>query len=124
MKSSSSLKDEHIPDAAIQAHVLSRSGIDVRAVDIMHLNKEFRFPDQGDLFVRSNVTAEVQDMLPTIPEEIEAQLEMLSGPLPDVSIGLHCSEPRDCPFMQRCWPQSADHIAKLYRVGPKALRVI
>jgi predicted RecB family nuclease len=120
VKSASSLKDEHIPDAAVQAHVLSRSGIDVHAVDIMHLNKEFRFPDQGDLFVRSDVTAAVRDMLPSIPGEIEAQLDMLSGPLPDVPIGVHCSEPRDCPFMQRCWPQSADHITNLYLVGPKA----
>lgn len=119
VKSSSSLKDEHIPDAAVQAYVLGRSGIDVSAVDIMHLNKEFRFPDQGDLFVRSDITAEVQDMLPSIPDEIEAQLDMLAGPIPDVSIGLHCSEPRDCPFMQRCWPQSADHIANLHGVGAK-----
>ena len=76
VKSSSSLKDEHIPDTAVQAYVLGRSGIDVSAVDIMHLNKEFRFPDQGDLFVRSDVTAEVQDMLPLIPEKIEAQLDI------------------------------------------------
>jgi len=119
VKSSSSLKDEHIADAAVQAYVLSRSGIDVPAVDIMHLNKDFRFPDQGDLLARSDVTAAVRDVLPSIPEEIDAQLDMLNGPLPDVPIGLHCSEPRDCPFMQRCWPQSANHITKLYRVGAK-----
>jgi predicted RecB family nuclease len=119
VKSSSSLKDEHIADAAVQAYVLGRSGIDVPAVDIMHLNKEFRFPAQGDLFVRSDVTAAVREVLPSIPQEIDAQLDMLNGPLPDVPIGLHCSEPRDCPFMQRCWPQSANHITKLYRVGAK-----
>jgi hypothetical protein len=119
-KSASSLKEEeHVPDAAIQAYVVGQSGIDVRAVEVMHLNKEFRFPDQGELLVRSDVTEEVREMLPSIPGEIERQLEMLSGPIPDVRIGQHCSEPRDCPFMQRCWPQSPDHIANLYNVGPK-----
>ncbi len=119
VKSSSSLKDEHIPDAAIQAHVAQRSGVDVRAVEIMHLNKECRFPNLGNLLQRSDVTAQVTATLPTIPPEIEAQLEVLSGPLPDVAIGLHCCEPRECPFMERCWPQASDHIIRLYNVGPK-----
>lgn len=119
VKSSSSLKDEHIPDAAIQTHVARQNGIDVRGVDIMHLNKECRFPDLGTLLQRTDVTALVDDLLPTIPAEIEAQLEVLTGPLPDVALGLHCFEPRECPFMARCWPQDAGHITKLYNVGPK-----
>ncbi len=119
VKSSSSQKDEHIPDAAVQVHVAKQSGIDVRAVDIMHLNKECRFPDLGDLLQSSDATTPVNDMLPGIPAEIAAQLEVLRGSLPLVAIGLHCFEPRDCPFLERCWPQASDHIIKLYNVGPK-----
>jgi len=104
VKSSSSLKDDHIADAAVQVHVLRRSGIDVRHAEVMHLNKEFHFPDKGDLFVRADVTAPVEALLPGIPGEIAAQIEMLGGPLPDVPVGLHCFEPRDCPFLKRCWP--------------------
>src|SRR5947209_2894443 len=44
---------------------------------------------------------------------------MLAGPLPDVPIGLHCFEPRECPFMARCWPETPDHIRHLAGVGPK-----
>jgi hypothetical protein len=119
VKSSSSQKDEHLPDAAVQLHVLTKSGVDVRAVEIMHLDKAFRYPDQGNLFARTDVTAEVRQLLPDISGEIAAQLEMLRGPLPDVAIGLHCHEPRGCPFMERCWPQSPDHITNLFLVGPK-----
>jgi len=36
--------------------------------------------------------------------EIDAQLRMLEGPLPDKPIGHNCFEPRDCPFLKRCWP--------------------
>ncbi len=119
VKSASSQKEEHLPDVAVQAHVARQSGIDVRTVEIMHLNKEFRHPDRGDLFESADVTALVEEMLPGIPAEIEAQLEVMRGSLPDVAIGVHCFEPRECPFRERCWPQSPDHIIKLYNVGPK-----
>ncbi len=119
VKSSSSQKDEHIPDAAVQVHVAQQNGIDVRVAEILHLNKEFRHPDVGDLFASADVTTLVDEMLPGIPAEIEAQLEVLRGPLPDVAIGVHCFEPRECPFTARCWPDAPDHIIKLYNVGPK-----
>src|SRR2546426_6537444 len=44
---------------------------------------------------------------------------MLAGPVPDVPIGLHCFEPRECPFMCRCWPEAPNHIRHLAGVGPK-----
>ncbi len=119
VKSSTQIKDDHVPDAAIQTHVLRRSGVDVRRVEIMHLNKEFRHPDQGDLFVREDVTAPVEAFLPQVPQEIKRQLAMLSGELPQVEIGLRCFEPRGCPFHDRCWPNDPHHIATLYHNGPK-----
>ena len=119
VKSSSSMKEEHVADAAVQLHVVSQSGLAVGAVEIMHLNKEFRHPNQGDLFARADVSSLATELLPGIPDAITAQLEVLREPLPSVDIGLHCHEPRDCPFMDRCWPTSIDHISKLYNVGPK-----
>ncbi len=119
VKSSSSQKDEHVYDAAVQTYVLNQSGVDVVSAEIMHLNKEHRFPDVGDLFARTDVTAQVNEFLPRVPQEIERQLEVLQGPLPDTAIGPHCFGPRECPFVKRCWPQSPDHIIKLYNVGPK-----
>ncbi|MGH7521763.1 MAG: DUF2779 domain-containing protein [Gemmatimonadales bacterium] len=119
VKSASSQKAEHVPDAAIQVHVLKQSGIPVRAAEIMHLNKDFRHPGEGDLFARTDVTEPVSALLGKIGWEIDAQLAMLDGPLPEVPIGINCYEPRECPFHARCWPQAHDHIMKLYNVGPK-----
>jgi predicted RecB family nuclease len=119
VKSASSLKEEHIPDAAVQALVLERNGVRPTAIKVMHLSKDFRHPDRGDLFAEEDVTSEVANALPGIPAEIKAQRSMLSGPLPVVDIGRHCAEPRDCPFLERCWPQDPDHIAKLFNVGKK-----
>ena len=119
VKSSSSQKEEHLPDAAVQVHVLSRSGIHITGVDIMHLSKECHFPDLSNLFERTDVTEAVQPLLGKVGWEIDAQLQMLDGPLPDIAIGLQCHEPYECPFMERCWPKDPDHIMRLYSIGPK-----
>jgi len=118
VKSSNQIKDDHLPDAAIQTHVLRRSRVDVRRVEIMHLNREFRHPDQGDLFVREDVTPLVEALLPQIPGLIKAQLAALRAKRPAVEIGLHCFEPRECPFHDRCWPDDPRHISMLAGNGP------
>jgi hypothetical protein len=119
VKSSSSQKEEHLPDVAVQIHVLEQSGIHITGVDIMHLCKECHFPDLSNLFERTDVTEAVQPLLNKVGWEIDAQLQMLDGPLPDVPIGLQCHEPYECPFMERCWPKDPDHIMRLYNIGPK-----
>jgi len=119
VKSASSQKEEHLPDVAVQIHVLNQSGIRVTGVDIMHLSKECHFPDLSNLFERTDVTEAVQPLLGKVGWEIDAQLQMLDGPLPDIPIGLQCHEPYSCPFMERCWPKDPDHIMRLYNVGPK-----
>ena len=118
VKSTKTAKDEHVPDAAVQVYVAGKAGIDVRAVEIMHLNPEHRFPDVGDLFARTDVTEAVEAHLPGVPSEIARQRAMLAGPMPDLPIGAHCFAPYGCPFFDRCWPGDADHIRHLYGVGP------
>src|SRR5206468_12192411 len=119
VKSSNSQKEEHLPDAAVQVHVLQESGLRITSVDVMHLNGECHFPDLDNLFQRTDVTAAVQPLLNKVGWEIDAQLQMLDGPLPDVPIGLQCHEPYKCPFLARCWPNDRDHIMNLSGVGPK-----
>ncbi|MBK8245936.1 MAG: DUF2779 domain-containing protein [Gemmatimonadetes bacterium] len=119
VKSSTSQKDEHITDVAVQAHVLGRNGIQLGRMDVMHLSKEFRHPATGDLFARTDTTGEASEQRERIPEALRRHLQVLEGSLPDVPIGLHCAEPRECPFYDRCWPDDEWHIANLYNVGPK-----
>ena len=107
VKSSTGVKQPYLSDAAIQTHVLRRSGVHVERVEIMHLNRECRFPDLQNLFVRADVTDEVAAILPEIIPEAGAQLHMLEGPLPDVVTGDHCETPYACPFQARCWPRGA-----------------
>jgi predicted RecB family nuclease len=119
VKSSTTRKDEHIPDVAVQAYVAAACGLEIVSAEVLHLNKDFRNPDVGDLFAKTDVVVAVADFLPSVPDELARQESMLAGPLPEVPIGLHCFAPRDCPFLERCWPGSRDHIRHLTGVGPK-----
>ena len=118
VKSSTSLKDVHVVDAAIQALAVRASGLPVAGVEVMRLNKDYRHPDQGDLFVREDVTQDVEALLPTLPPKVTELLEALEGPVPDVDIGPHCYQGRACPFMARCWPLDPGNVGTLAGVGP------
>ncbi len=121
VKSSTKVKDEHLPDAAIQVHVLRQAGLAVTGAELMVLNRACTYPDLSNLFTRQDVTAQVESLLADIPSEVAAQLAMLRGPLPDVAIGPHCETPYPCPFASRCWPPvPAHHVSTLFRIGRRA----
>ena len=125
VKSTTSVKDEHVPDVAVQAHVLRKAGLPVVRMEVMHLNRECRHPDLSNLFVREDVTDQVEERLRTVPRQVAAQLAALRGPLPDVEPGDHCRVPYECPFMMRCWePVPPHHVSTLYRIGRRAAELI
>ncbi|HEU5358921.1 MAG TPA: DUF2779 domain-containing protein, partial [Gemmatimonadales bacterium] len=128
VKSTTKLKDEHIPDIAVQRWVVEGTGLPVAATRLMHLNRDCRAPDLSNLFATAPVDDLVTPVLPTVEPEVQAQLRMLAGPLPDVAIGDHCTKPYDCPFLDRCWPKLPPHlISTLPRLSAKkrtALQVL
>ncbi|MGH3055548.1 MAG: DUF2779 domain-containing protein, partial [Gaiellaceae bacterium] len=120
VKSSTGLKPEHIPDAALQMHVLRLAGLAIERAFVMHLNPDCVYPHLENLFIRDDVTAEAEGLQSSIATEIPRQLAMLRGALPEVPIGPHCEQPYECPFKPRCWPVfPADHISTLFHVGQK-----
>lgn len=117
VKSTAKVKAAHIPDAAVQRYVLERAGLRVGRVEIMHLNRECQFPNLSNLFVRNDVTHQVELALPSIPGEARRQLKVLHGPCPNVPAGEHCHEPYECPFLPRCMPPlPKHHVSTLHRI--------
>lgn len=117
VKSSSKRKDEHIPDVAIQLWVARQAGLDIRRVELMHLNSDFRHPDHGDLFSHTDVTIEAEALQAQIPGMIAEQIAALDGGLPAVPVGTHCwMIERECPFWDRCFPVDPHHVWTLYRM--------
>jgi hypothetical protein len=124
VKSTTSVKEQHLPDVAVQAHVLRRSGLEIVRMEVMHLNRACTYPDLGNLFSRADVTERVETRLAAVPGEIAAMSAMLAGPLPSVATGPHCSSPYECPFTARCWPVlPPHHVSTLYAMRRRALEL-
>lgn len=121
VKSTTSVKEHHIPDVAVQAHVLRQNGLDLAGIEVMHLNRECAYPDLSNLFVRSDVTEMAAAVEESVPRWVAQQLEMLQGPVPEVPIGDHCTTPYECPFITRCWPTlPSHHVSTLYAMKRRA----
>jgi hypothetical protein len=117
VKSTLDAKAQHLPDVAIQVHVVSKAGLPVKRAEVMHLNRECRYPDLSNLFAREDVTTLIGPALLEVPKEIEALAAVIAGPLPEVATGPHCKTPHDCPFVERCWPELPEHhVSTLYRL--------
>ncbi len=124
VKSSASVKEHHIPDVAMQAHVLRRNGLELVGTEVMHLNRECTYPDLSNLFVRADVTEAVRAAEASVPRWLAQQVEALQGPVPKVAIGPHCTSPYECPFMARCWPTlPPHHVSTLYAMRRRALEL-
>ena len=122
VKSTLDVKEEQLPDVAVQTHVVRRAGLKVARAEVMHLNRECRHPDLSNLFVREDVTAQIRPHVQEVPDRAASLLTALAGPLPSVPAGPHCRAPYECPFLDRCWPQLPEHhVSTLYRIGAKKL---
>jgi len=121
VKSTTSLKEQHLPDAAIQVYAARHTGLRVTGADVMVLNRACAFPELSNLFTRHDVSADVEALQGGIPDEVRSQLSVLAGALPVVPTGPHCSEPYDCPFIARCWPVlPRHHVSTLFRSKNRA----
>ena len=106
VKSSASLRPEHITDAAIQTYVVRGAGLPVARTYLMHLNRDYVYAggpyDLNGLFVLEDVSAAVEEFLPAIPSLLREMKAVLAGGCQEVQIGRHCRNPYDCEFMGYC----------------------
>ena len=125
VKSTTKVKDQHIPDAAVQKYVAEGCGMEIGDVFLMHLNREYVRQGELDvhqLFTPSKITEDVScwdDGIAPLIEEMRAvqELEMM----PPIDIGPHCSNPYSCDFKQHCWQHvPAYSIFNIARIGDKA----
>jgi hypothetical protein len=121
VKATLSAKPQHLPDLAIQVHLARRAGLRIDRIEVMHLNRDHRHPDVEPLFARTDVTEDVEELVPGVAREIAGQLAMLEGACPDVATGTHCEKPYACPFTGRCWLDRPKHdVSELYSMSRKA----
>jgi predicted RecB family nuclease len=126
VKSSTSKKEEHLDDVAIQYRVLSRSGLDVGSCCLAHVDRNYVFSggsvDPWRFFRIRNVTRQVAKLQPKLTFQLRAAFTVLSMPTaPDIKPGKHCTHPVTCEFYDRCnSPLPDDHIGYLPRLHASA----
>jgi hypothetical protein len=96
VKASTSVKDYHVLDCAIQDWVLRNSGINVLSISLAHINNQFVYQGDGNydgLLLANDLTDEVRDMEYTVLELVAKAREAVSDPLPIIDVSPHCNKP-------------------------------
>ena len=112
VKASTSVKDYHLLDCAIQDWVLRYSGRNVTAMSLAHIDNRFVYPGAGNyegLLTEIDVTEDVRTVEPTVVELIAAARNAVTGPMPNIHVGIQCNKPYECQFMQHCWPAATEY---------------
>ena len=127
VKSTTGLKEHHLDDVAIQARVASRSGLDLAASCLMHVNRNYVFQggaiDLRQFFRTRNLTHLIAGLDPKLTFQLRAEFTVLSMPkAPELPTGRHCVEPVTCEFFDRCNPpRPEDHVGYLPRIHASAV---
>src|ERR1035438_6090952 len=127
VKSSTSLKEEHLEDVGIQARVVNRSGLDLASSCLMYVNRNYVFQggsiDARQFFRIRNLTRKIEELQPKLTFQLHAEFTVLAmDKAPDLPTGRHCTEPVRCEFFDRCnHPRPDDHVGYLPRLHANAV---
>lgn len=120
VKSSTSVKDYHRDDAAVQSLIARSSGVSLTGIALAHIDSSWVYPGNGDyggLLVENDLTDEAFARGEEVRSWIaEAQQIVARKREPSQSTGKHCGHPYECGFLAYCQsqePQAQQPIAWL-----------
>ncbi len=107
VKSSTSARNEHCDDAAFQADVLSKSGVALDSITIVHVDSSYRRKpgdiDPTQFFRFVDVTARLSAHFDALGLNLPRMIATLNSEQgPQVPPGPHCWSPRECEFLAQC----------------------
>ncbi|MCX6266090.1 MAG: hypothetical protein NTW16_01850 [Bacteroidetes bacterium] len=109
VKASTRVKDYQVNDVAFQYYVITRSGLPLRRVSLVHLNNQYIRRGELDikqLFTIENMTDRILPMQEAIPGRLYSLVDMLkTGMMPEITMGPQCGNPFPCDFMEFCGSQ-------------------
>lgn len=107
VKSSTSVSDTYVIDAAVQYYTIVNSGLELSDISLVLINNEYVRNgeiDLNDFFKIISVKNEVLNQQPILPEKIDFLKNIINkNKIPTKNIGVHCNEPYDCNFKAHCW---------------------
>lgn len=109
VKSSTSVKDYHRDDAAVQAFLARACGVKLTAIALAHIDSAWVYPGYGDyngLLLENDLTQEAFARETEVRGWIDgAQKVAAKIKEPKISTGEHCSRPYECGFYAYCESQ-------------------
>jgi hypothetical protein len=113
VKSSTSVKDEHVPDAAVQFVTLQQAGVSVDKVSIAHINGEYVYRggpyDPDELLTAEDITAEARSNAEGVPDQLAAMWKVLAAAQPpQMELESYCGKPYPCEFYDHCRQREPD----------------
>ena len=124
VKSSTSVKDYHRDDVAVQAFVARACGVPLQSIALAHIDNRWTYPGGGDyqgLLVEEDLTEEAFARTEEVRGWIaEAQAIVARNEAPPVATGGQCWAPYECGFLAHCQsalPQAEHPVHWLPRPG-------
>ena len=111
VKASTSVKNHHVLDCAIQDWVMRNVGLTIKSMSLAHINNQFVYPGEGDyagLLVEEDLTEQVRKLEPSVVDLIAKARDAVTGPMPKIDVGAQCGKPYECQFINHCWPTDAE----------------
>ena len=106
VKSSTTVKDYHRDDVAVQTFVAKSAGVKLKAVILAHIDNSFIYPGDGDyrgLLKENDLTEEVFARNDEVKGWIAgAQVIAAQTVEPTMETGGHCYQPFECGFCTYC----------------------
>jgi hypothetical protein len=112
VKASTTVKDEHSFDCAIQSWVFQGAGYRLNGIALAHVDSGFVYQGGGDyagLLIEKDMQDEVAQLLLVVPDWVQKARVAAGDEEPDVPVGQYCFAPYECPFIAYCWPQDTDY---------------
>ena len=122
VKAASQMREEYIPDVAIQTWVLEGAGVRVNEASLAHINSQFIYRGDGTyagLLVEEPIRDLALRVATRVPDWRRDAMTVIAGPEPAVPIGQRCRTPFECPYIHYCWPKTEYPLTVLPRLGPK-----
>ena len=107
VKSTTSVKSQHIQDAALQYYVVTHCGIPLEDISTVYLNNQYVRQgalDVQQLFATQSILEDVLEQQVDIIDKVQELKALITQPNePVVDIGQHCFDPYGCDFTDHCW---------------------
>ncbi len=128
VKSSTRVKDVNINDVAFQYDALTRAGVNLNRLFLMHIDTGYVRGEKFEVerfFHLEDITDRAMRLIEYVPAALNRMFDTIAGPDPDTPIGPRCTSPYTCPLKDVCWSVLPDdNVTDFYRTGSRAFGLL